>query len=327
MTAKTDLELQNERLLRDEASTLEEAEGEFYYFYDNPENQWQLREENGDMSSEVHSDLVDYLIQLLRWLFRHENYIIHREMNFYETRNRMERPLYPDVFVRKAPKGKKLTSYRLGLNWPPPELIFEVISEDNPQNDLEKKPPRYEKWGVQEYFVYDPRERIYKQKEPRLWGWRLVEGKFVELAKDEHGRLWSEQLQSWLVENQDSMLLYDAAGNLRLTEAQAEGVARRVETAARYEAERQTLEAEQRTAAETAQKEAAMRQAEAATKQAKSEKAQKEAALRQTEAAMRQTEAAETERQRALQQAEAAIQREQALLEKLRKANINLDDL
>jgi hypothetical protein len=42
-----------------------------------------------------------------------------------------------------------------------------------------------------EYFGYDPVEQ-------ELFGWRLADGEYIPLEKDENGRLWSKELQFWL---------------------------------------------------------------------------------------------------------------------------------
>jgi Uma2 family endonuclease len=217
MTAKTELE--NQILLLDKA---EEAE-EIYYFYDIEENYRKLRQERGDMPNAKHNDLVDYLKQVLLWLYRLEKYQVNREINFYETNNPVEEPLYPDIFVVKTTKDfPSERGYRIGLDGPAPEVIIEIVSKKTASVDLEEKPKRYEAWGVAEYFVYDPRPRKRNTKKPRLSGWRLVNGKYQVLQGDELGRIWSQELDSWLVPEGEVVRLYDKDWNPRLTKAEAE---------------------------------------------------------------------------------------------------------
>jgi Uma2 family endonuclease len=217
MTAKTELE--NQILLLDKA---EEAE-EVYYFYDIEENYRKLRQERGDMPNAKHNDLVDYLKQVLLWLYRFEKYQINREVNFYETNNPDEEPLYPDIFVVKSDKGFPADrGYRIGLDGSAPEIIIEIVSKKTAKVDLEEKPKRYKAWGVAEYFVYDPRPCKRNTKKPRLSGWRLVNGKYQSLKADELGRIWSEELDSWLVPEGEIMRFYAKDGQPRLTQAEAE---------------------------------------------------------------------------------------------------------
>jgi Uma2 family endonuclease len=244
MTARVSklIELEN-NLFLDEA---EESEP-IYYFYDYEENYQRLREERGDMPNAVHNDLVDYIIQILRWQYVDTTFSIHREINFYSTDDQKEKPLYPDTFIIKGKNKLRPRSIRLYKDIPSPSIIFEVLSDDTVPTDLKRKPEWYAKWGVNEYFVYDPRERKrqLKKPKPRLYGWQIREGKAFPITPNEDGSMWSYEVESRLVPNGEILLFYDKDGNLRLTEAEAEKKAR--------------LEAERREEAERAAKEAAYR--------------------------------------------------------------------
>jgi Uma2 family endonuclease len=217
MTAKTELELENQiaRLVEDDESE------EPFYFYDNENNWWQLRRERDDVPNAKHNDLVDYLKQVLQWLYRLEGYQVNREINFYETDNPLEKPLYPDIFLMKTREEFPAErGYRIGIDGPAPQVAIEVISKKTANTDLKVKPGRYEAWGIAEYFAYDPRTRKRKSNSPRLYGWRLVNGKYQELRPDELGRIWSEELDSWLVPDGEMLRLYDRDEHKRLTKAE-----------------------------------------------------------------------------------------------------------
>lgn len=218
MTAKTDIDFEIEDWLPED----EEDEEELYYFYDNDENYHQLRIERGDMPNADHNNLVDYLLQILRWLYNFENYAVHREINFYQTSDPNEKPFYPDVFVLKNQIPEHLTSYRLGDGNPAPNVIIEVLSTRTRRSDLYQKPKLYAKWGVKEYFVYDPRPRTRKTKMRRLWGWQNRDGQVVEMVLEKDNSLWSNELESRLIPDGVYLRLYDKDGNLRLTEAETE---------------------------------------------------------------------------------------------------------
>ncbi len=80
-------------------------------------------------------------------------------------------------------------------------------------------------------------------------GWRYPVGEPVEIELDAQGRLWSEQLESWLLVDGFYLRLYDRAGQLRLTEAEADFAAYQSEATARQAAEaaRKALEAQLET--------------------------------------------------------------------------------
>ncbi|HET9919892.1 MAG TPA: hypothetical protein VFQ30_08635 [Ktedonobacteraceae bacterium] len=120
-------------------------------------------------------------------------------------------------------------------------MLFEIASEETWKKDLYEKPLRYAQMGVQEYFAYDPHpEPVYRGVAGRrLLGWRLVHG-MQEMTSDSNGRLWSAQLDSFLLPDGTLLRLTDRQGYLRLTEAEAQ--------ARRAEAEAQRAEAEARRA-------------------------------------------------------------------------------
>jgi Uma2 family endonuclease len=197
----------------------EDAE-EIYYFYDDENNFVKLRQR--DMSGSGHELLKQYLMAVLSWLHRAEKCAVYGELNFYETDNPMETPLYPDIAVLKGQEWQYLTSYRLGVTGPAPELVIEIISTKTRSMDLKRKPSRYQKWGTAEYFVYDPRPRRRKKGGLRLWGWRLNQAKTYETLEPlPDGRIWSEQLNCWLVPEKEFLRLYDRGSERLLTEVEA----------------------------------------------------------------------------------------------------------
>ena len=86
--------------------------------------------------------------------------------------------------------------------------------------------------GVEEYFVYDPHDPPSWRDIPRrLVGWQLDTATQTtrELFPDEQGRLWSVQLDSWLVPDQMYLRLFDRYHRLRLTGEEAEAQAKQAE--------------------------------------------------------------------------------------------------
>jgi Uma2 family endonuclease len=68
-----------------------------------------------------------------------------------------------------------------------PDLIIEVLSPGTSKSDLTKKKPAYEKAGVKEYWMVDPKTKVAQ-------GFHLVKNKYVEFAK-EKGQLNSKLLK------------------------------------------------------------------------------------------------------------------------------------
>jgi Uma2 family endonuclease len=171
------------------------------------------------------SDLERYLIDVLEWLYRAENWFIGANLAIVYDKRKY---LPPDVSVCK---GVVLTpaqrvaqkSYRIRLpDRPPPPVVFEVGSKETWQHDLGYKVERYGEMGAKEYFAYDPNTpRVWRKKPSRLLGWRYFGGLPYELQPDARGWLWSDELDSWLVPDNEYLRLYDRHGQRRLKETEA----------------------------------------------------------------------------------------------------------
>lgn len=232
---------------------------ETYYYYDDENNFIKLRQR--DMAGTGHEKLKQYLMSVLSYLFRLGKCAVYGELNFYETGNPLEEPLYPDVALLKGQEWERLSSYRLGVTGPAPDLIIEIVSAKTRSSDLSRKPRRYAKWGTAEYFVYDPRPRQRGKNNQRLWGWRLNGvGTYDVITPEATGRLWSEQLTCWLSPDEQHVRLYDQEGNLVPTLEEAE---RREREAAERQAQLERVRreaAEQQTEMERRYKESAEQQ-------------------------------------------------------------------
>jgi hypothetical protein len=203
-----------------------------------------------------HAALVHYLMDVLAWLFHDRLCAIYENFNFYQTRNKDEKPLAPDLAVIKGVAHLPVRSWRVGVYGPAPQVVFEIASEDTWKRDLLEKPDRYAVMGVQEYFAYDPNEPPIRSREPyRLFGWQLDEdsGLIQKMAPGPSGRLWSRHLDSLLVPDGSHLRLYDREGHLRLTKGEVDAQARQA-AERRAEAEVQARRFAERRAEAEAEK-------------------------------------------------------------------------
>jgi Uma2 family endonuclease len=231
----------------------------FVHYYDQHPTEEDLMGE-----SAAQSKLIFYLLQVLDWLYRAEGWFVISNLNIYRRRDRQEYPLAPDVAVFKGvviPNAahRTLRSWRMyEPHRPAPQVVVEISSDTTWKDDLEDKPAKYAALGVQEYYAYDPNDPPYwPRTQGRLRGWRLQAGTMVEQTIDAQGRLWSDELASWLVPDGAWVRLYDRDGRRRLTESEAARAAEAAERAAKESA--QAAEAAERAAkeAERAAKESA----------------------------------------------------------------------
>ena len=89
-------------------------------------------------------------------------------MLVYDERGNPKRHLSPDVFVAFDTPDRERETYKLWED-PSPAFVLEVTSKTTRREDQRKK-SRYARWGVAEYFLYDPRGEYV---EPALRGFDL----------------------------------------------------------------------------------------------------------------------------------------------------------
>jgi Uma2 family endonuclease len=195
-------------------------EDEVKYYYDShPTEEDQMGE------TAPHADLVHYLVEVLRWLFQGQTCAIYENLNIYQTTNENEYPLAPDVVIFKGVVRRPIRSWKIGGSGAAPQVVFEIASEETWAKDLNEKPERYARMGVQEYFAYDPNEPAFsRSRTRRLFGWQRVPGhaSLREMMPKSNGALWSAQLESWLVPDGALLRFYDSWRHLRLTGMEAE---------------------------------------------------------------------------------------------------------
>jgi Uma2 family endonuclease len=194
-------------------------EDEVKYYYDSHPTQEDLMGETS-----FHADLVNYLLDVLRWLFHGRLCAIYDNLNFYQTPNSKEYPLAPDIAIIPGIAHRPIRSWRVGKSGPAPQVVFEIASEETWKKDLAEKPGKYASMGVQEYFAYDPHDfPLPASNNRRLFGWQLDRSGYSmrEMQPRPDGSLWSPILESWLVPDGTWLRLYDSTGQLRLTRAEA----------------------------------------------------------------------------------------------------------
>lgn len=193
--------------------------------------------------NELQYRLVKYLVEVLDWYYRSTSYLINANLNHYHPAIRNSQHLVvPDLAILKNHSLDRANRVPL-QSWPidppernPPELVFEISSSSTWPHDIgpaqEDKPALYGRIGVREYFAYDPNPtpvwRGAGAGGRRLLGWRYHPSapgagptSPEPISPAEGGRLWSEELASWLAPEGAFLRLYDFEGRLRLTGEEA----------------------------------------------------------------------------------------------------------
>ena len=206
----------------------------------------------------------------LEILFEHEPEVfIAGDMFWYPVEGNNQLRVAPDVMVAfgrpKGDRGAYLQWREGGIG---PQVVFEILSPGNSRAEMENKFEFYERYGVEEYYLYDP-------DSGRLQGWLRREGALAQI----------EEMKGWVsprlgitfdLEGNDLVLSYPDGRrfltflelNQRRQEAEAQA---QIEAEARTQAEARAEQAEARAETEAkarAEAEARAKELEAKLKQA-----------------------------------------------------------
>ena len=207
--------------------------------------------------------------------------------------------LVPDLFVAlQAPPQESRPSYKLWEN-PLPELVIEMLSEGNSENDVGPKQFTYEYLGVREYWLFDP---AGFQLPTPLVGYRLRKGRYQPIEADAAGRLRSDVLGLDLRVRDDELRFRDPATGEDLatySEAVKQQLAEklRADTAERERAAERRGRLAEKNRADTAERERLVEKnrADTAERERLAEKNRADTAERKVDAAERKIDAAERE--------------------------------
>ena len=144
----------------------------------------------------------------------------------------------PDAMVVFGrPKGDRGSYQQWKEDNIAPQVAFEVLSPGNRSSEMMRKLLFYQKYGVEEYYIYDPDDN-------ELTGWLAESGEFVEIA-DMQG--WqSPRLQIRFELDDETLNLYTPQGDRFLTPVEL--ATQRDEERARADAEQRRADAEQQRA-------------------------------------------------------------------------------
>jgi Uma2 family endonuclease len=226
--------------------------------------------------TDLHRDEMVYVIEALQEHFLDvPDIYVSGNLLLYYVEGDPRYCVSPDALVAKglAHAKSQRDTYKVWEEGRVPCWVMEVTSRSTRREDLRKKKDLYRQLGVDEYFLFDPREEYLV---PSLQGFRLVNGpggaagEYWPVPPEEDGSLVSPALGILFRREGQGLRLLDARTGepcLRAREnvelrRQSEDRAKREALRAEREAERAEREAAARQEAETrAAQEAQARQA------------------------------------------------------------------
>jgi len=104
--------------------------------------------------------------QNLDWLFAdNPNVFVAGDLFWYPVEGRPNIVNAPDVMVVFGrPKSERGSYQQWNEEDIAPQVVFEILSPSNSQDEMERKLLFYDRYGVEEYYIYDPDRN-------RLRGW------------------------------------------------------------------------------------------------------------------------------------------------------------
>src|SRR2546426_10431624 len=81
-------------------------------------------EEESMPETALHARLIQYLVEVLEWLFHSQICAIHRNLAFFPPLELHEPPVAPDIAVIKGYPFMPIKSWRVGSTGPAPHVVF-----------------------------------------------------------------------------------------------------------------------------------------------------------------------------------------------------------
>jgi len=109
--------------------------------------------------------------QNLEWLFANDpNVFVAGDLFWYPVEGKPHIVNAPDVLVVLGrPKGKRGSYMQWKEEGIAPQVVFEILSPGNTKSEMERKLVFYERYGVEEYYIYNPENYQFQ-------GWQRGDG-------------------------------------------------------------------------------------------------------------------------------------------------------
>lgn len=180
------------------------------------------------METELHLRQLMLLIQSLELLWKdRQDFYAFGNLTIYYSPNQRKSEYFrgPDFFVVLGVARKPRKSW---VVWEEdgkyPHVIIDILSDSTAETDRGLKKEIYqETFRTPNYFWFDPTSLEFK-------GFQLMAGKYEEIAANEQGWLWSQQLELFLGVHDSQLRFFTPEGKLVPTpEEVAEKMARKLQ--------------------------------------------------------------------------------------------------
>ncbi|MCU0444327.1 MAG: Uma2 family endonuclease [Microscillaceae bacterium] len=227
------------------------------------------------------------------------------DLLWYPVEGKPQIRVAPDVMVAFGrPKGHRGSYQQWKEDNIPPQVVFEILSINNTAQEMNRKWRFYQRFGVEEYYIYDPDDN-----DLNVW---TRHGSYL-VAQMTDPEWVSPLLQVKFVLQKDTLSIYDPQEQPFLTYVEQVNAKEQAEKE-KEQAEKEKEAAIQREQKAEKEKEQAEKEKEQAEKEKEQAEKEKEQAEKEKEEVVKQLEDARQEEALALQEKEAEIARLKALL-------------
>lgn len=164
--------------------------------------------------TDPHRDMIVDLIEALKAYYRPQPnvYVSGNLLVLYDPADRNAH-VSPDVFIVTDVPQRKRDNYPIWEEGKAPDLVIEVTSKTTKDRDTGFKKDLYEKLGVREYMLFDPRNEYLK---PRFQVFRLQAGSYVPVLVQESVGYTSLTFGLLFRVVQDQLRVFETVGNTML---------------------------------------------------------------------------------------------------------------
>lgn len=143
----------------------------------------------------------------LAWLFASDNTVfVAGDLLWYPEEGNNKLRQAPDVMVVfGVPKGDRGSYQQWQENDIAPQVVFEILSPGNRRKEMNRKLLFYDRYGVEEYYLYDPHKN-------RLMGWSRSES-WLDVIEQMNGWV-SPRLEIRFELTEETLVIYRPDGQL-----------------------------------------------------------------------------------------------------------------
>jgi Uma2 family endonuclease len=133
--------------------------------------------------SYIHLYTIMVTLEVIRQYLKGRRATVLADQFLYYQKGDPKKRVAPDVMVIFDVEPGGRDNYKIWQEGQTPVVIFEMTSESTRKEDQTTKKDLYERLGVQEYWLFDPKQEWLN---PALQGYRLQQGRYQPIPNNDY---------------------------------------------------------------------------------------------------------------------------------------------